>query len=219
MVQHLLLGDIAPLLVVAGLSGPILRPVLALPLIGRMRALTHPVAAFTIWALDLGLWHTTFMYQAALENDMIHAAEHLLFFLCGSLIWCAILEPLPGPAWFDTGGKVLLVLAIRVYVTLLALVFVFPIGVIYPYYEHVPRLWGMTPIEDQHLAGAVMLVEGWLVTLATLCRLIWRWLLEDELLTELIERGVPRRTAARAVRYRRGRQLREQIVGEGVAPR
>jgi hypothetical protein len=64
-----------------------------------------------------------------------------------------------------------------------------------------------------------MLVEGWLVTLATLCWLIWRWLLEDELLTELIERGVPRRTATRAVRYGRGRQLREQIVGEGIAPR
>src|SRR5689334_6974033 len=99
MVQHLMLGDLAPLLCVAGLSGALLRPVLALPLIGSLRRLQHPGLAFAIWMVDLALWHLPGAYQLALRNDAVHAVEHLCFFAGGALLWAAILEPLPGPAW------------------------------------------------------------------------------------------------------------------------
>jgi cytochrome c oxidase assembly factor CtaG len=69
MLQHILLGDLAPLCMVAGLTGPLLRPVLAIPLFQRLRFLAHPFAAFPIWAANLVLWHLPFAYQGALHHD------------------------------------------------------------------------------------------------------------------------------------------------------
>jgi cytochrome c oxidase assembly factor CtaG len=215
MVQHLLLGDIAPLLCVAGLSGPLLRPVLALPALARLRTLTHPLVAFPAWAIDLGAWHLPGAYQAALENNSIHAAEHACFFMFGSLLWAAILEPLPGPSWFGTGAKMFYVLGVRLYETLLAFVFVWSHTVFYPYYTHLPRLWGWKPIEDQNLAGIVMLAEGTTVTIGAFLWLFWRWFADSELESELIERGIPSGRAARAVRYRHAAHLRILPPGHG----
>ncbi|HVZ21240.1 MAG TPA: cytochrome c oxidase assembly protein, partial [Vicinamibacterales bacterium] len=55
MLQHVLLGDVAPLLVVLGLTGPLLRPVLALPGVVRLRVLAHPLVALPLWAVDLAV--------------------------------------------------------------------------------------------------------------------------------------------------------------------
>src|SRR3954463_13854568 len=80
MLQHVILGDLAPLCFVAGLTGPVLRPVLALRPGGRMRFLTHPFVALPIWALDLYIWHLPPLYTAALDHTAIHALEHTMFF-------------------------------------------------------------------------------------------------------------------------------------------
>src|ERR1700759_5475789 len=53
MIQHILIGDLAPLCFVVGLTGPILRPVLALRPVERLRVLTHPLVALPVWAVDL----------------------------------------------------------------------------------------------------------------------------------------------------------------------
>ena len=73
MLQHILLGDLAPLCMVAGLTGPLLRPVLALPAVERLRFLAHPLVAFPIWAVNLSLWHLPFAYQGALHHYGVHA--------------------------------------------------------------------------------------------------------------------------------------------------
>jgi len=106
MLQHVILGDLAPLCFVAGLTGPILRPVLAFTVVERLRVLAHPFVALPIWAVDLYVWHIPFLYDAALHHTAVHAIEHLLFFTCGCLIWEPVLETLPAPAWFGTGVKI-----------------------------------------------------------------------------------------------------------------
>jgi len=217
MIQHLMLGDLAPLLCVAGLSGAILRPVLALPVIGRLRILVHPFVALPIWAIDLGLWHLPGAYQLALRDDAVHAIEHMCFFIGGTLLWAAILEPLPGPAWFGSGAKALYILAVRGFDTLLAFAFVWSQTVFYPYYSHVAPLWGMSPIEDQNLGGIAMLAEGSVVTIAAFLYLLWRWLSDGELTAELIEAGIPERRAKRAVRYRRGHALAKATLSVSAA--
>ena len=105
MLQHVILGDLAPLCFVAGLTGPILRPVLAFSVVERLRVLAHPLVALPIWAVDLYVWHIPFLYDAALHHTSVHAIEHLLFFTCGCLIWEPVLETLPAPAWFGTGRE------------------------------------------------------------------------------------------------------------------
>src|SRR5919198_3624567 len=207
MLQHVILGDLAPLALVAGLSGPILRPVLALRPVNALRFLAHPLVALPLWTLDLYVWHVPFLYQAALHHDSIHALEHLLFFTCGGLMWAPVLEVLPGPMWFGTGMKLGYIAAVRLIETVLGNVFLWSGKVFYPFYEHPANRWGISPLEDQGLAGTVMMVEGSLVTLAALAWLFLRLASEGELRQELLERGLDPRAVRREVRYGRGREL------------
>src|SRR5205807_2880909 len=96
MIQHVLIGDLAPLACVAGLTGPLLRPVLQFDWVNRLRVLTHPFVALPIWAVDLSVWHLPFLYQAALHHDSVHALEHGLFFTCAGPMWAPVVEVLPG---------------------------------------------------------------------------------------------------------------------------
>jgi cytochrome c oxidase assembly factor CtaG len=207
MLQHILLGDLAPLCMVAGLTGPLLRPVLALPVVVRLRFLTHPLVAFPVWAANLVLWHLPFAYEGALHHFAIHALQHILFFTCGSLMWAPVLEVLPGPEWFGTGMKLGYIVAVRLVETVLGNVFVWSGGVFYRFYEHPIERWGISAHADQGIAGGLMMIEGSLVTLGALAWLFLRLGSESELRQQLLEQGVDPRAAARAVRYGRGEGL------------
>jgi len=65
MVEHLLMGDLAALLIVLGLTGPLLAPVLRIAFFDRLRVLAHPLVALPLWAINLYVWHLPFFYQAA----------------------------------------------------------------------------------------------------------------------------------------------------------
>ena len=207
MLQHVLLGDLAPLCMVAGLTGPILRPVLALAFFQRLRVLAHPFVAFPLWAANLLLWHIPTAYQGALHHDALHAAQHILFFTCGCLMWAPVVEVLPGPEWFGTGFKLGYIVAVRVVETILGNVFVWSGGVFYRYYDHPVERWGISAHADQGIAGGLMMIEGSIVTLAALAWLFLRLGSESELHQQLLEDGVDPRAAGRAVRYGRGREL------------
>jgi cytochrome c oxidase assembly factor CtaG len=210
MLQHVLIGDLAPLALLLGVTGPVLRPVLALPVVERLRVLVHPLVALPLWALNLGLWHVPALYQGALRHDSIHALEHLCFLAAGILMWAPVLETLPAPAWFGSGAKMGYIAAVRLYETALANVFLWAGAVLYPYYERTGELWGLSPEGDQALAGAVMMLEGSLVTLAALAWLFLRLAQEGELRQELLERGLDPRAVQRAVRYGRADALEQQ---------
>jgi cytochrome c oxidase assembly factor CtaG len=207
MLQHILLGDLAPLCMVAGLTGPILRPVLAIDLFQRMRFLTHPLVALPVWAVNLVLWHLPVAYQGALHHFWLHAIQHILFFTCGCLMWAPVLEVLPGPAWFGTGMKLGYIVAVRLVETILGNVFVWSGGVFYRFYEHPAERWGISAHADQGIAGGLMMIEGSIVTLCALAWLFLRLGRESELHQQLLEQGVDPRAAGRAVRYGRGQEL------------
>ena len=207
MLQHVLLGDLAPLALLLGLTGPILRPVLAYA--HRLRALAHPLVALPLWAANLAVWHVPLLYDAAVRHEAVHALEHACFFAGGTIMWLPVLETLPAPEWFGTGWKFGYIAAVRVFETVLGNVFLWAGHPFYPVYVDVPRQWGISPVHDQGLAGAVMMIEGSLVTLAALAWLFLRLAAEGELRQELLERGLDPRAVRRAVRYGRGRELAE----------
>ena len=104
MAEHLLIGDIAALLLVLGFTGPMLAPLLRNRVIGRLRVLTHPVVAVVVWAVNFYVWHLPALYQAALRHDVVHALEHATFLGFGIAMWMGLLGPLPKPEWFGNGG-------------------------------------------------------------------------------------------------------------------
>ncbi|MCW2977326.1 MAG: cytochrome c oxidase assembly protein [Actinomycetia bacterium] len=203
MAQHLLIGDIAPLLVVLGLDGPLLRPLLAVRPVQRLRWLAHPLVALPLWAVKLCIWHVTPLYNAALDHDAVHAVQHGLFFGCGALVWAALLEPLPGPAWFTAGRKLVYVAGMWLVSLALSQVFLWSGNAYYARYVDAPRTWGLTAIADQRAGGGVMLVEGSLVMLGVAVWLLFRVFRESESRQRLLDAGVEPGAAARAARYGR----------------
>ena len=131
MVQHLLLGDLAPLALLAGLTGPLLRPVLALRPVHALRVLAHPLVALPIWIANVVFWHLPFAYEAAIRHDLVHAVEHISFFAAGLVMWMPVLETLPAPAWFGSAAKLAYIVVVRLVGTLIANVFVWSGEVFY----------------------------------------------------------------------------------------
>jgi putative membrane protein len=206
MAQHLLIGDLAPLCLLAGLTGPVLRPLLALPGVMRLRVLANPLVALPLWAVNLVLWHVPAVYEAAVENGGVHALEHVAFFSAGIVLWLPVLETLPAPEWFGTGAKLGYVVAVRLVSTVLGNVFVWSGSVFYDVYGDDEYL-GLSPEGDQSLAGSLMMLEGSIVTIVAIAWLFLRLAQEGEIRQELLERGHDPRTVRRAVRYRRWHEL------------
>ncbi len=209
MAQHLVLGDLAPLCLLAGLTGPLLRPLLALPGVMRLRVLSNPFVALPIWAANLALWHVPSLYEAAVENSAVHAIEHTAFFAAGIVLWLPVLETLPAPEWFGTGAKLAYIVGVRLVATLIGNVFIWGGAPFYDVYETGDDYLGLSPSGDQSLAGSLMMLEGSLVTIVAIAWLFLRMAQEGEIRQELLERGVDERTARRAVRYRRWKELTE----------
>jgi putative membrane protein len=206
MAQHLLIGDLAPLFLLAGLTGPLLRPVLALPGVMRLRVLANPFVAFPIWSANLVLWHVPAVYEAAVEHSAVHALEHVAFFSAGVVLWLPVLETLPAPEWFGTGWKLTYIVGVRLVATLIGNVFVWSGSVFYDVYGDDGH-FGLSPEGDQSLAGSLMMLEGSLVTVVAIAWLFLRMAQEGEVRQQLLERGHDPRTVRRAVRYRRWHEL------------
>jgi putative membrane protein len=209
MAEHLLIADVAAPLLVLGLSGPLLAPLLRIPVIDRLRALAHPVLAFALWAVNLYLWHLAWAYEGALRHDLVHVLQHSMFLVLGINLWMPLLGPLPKPAWFGIAAQLGYVVAVRLTGAVLANVFVWSGTVFYGWYGS---------LEDQSIAGAVMMVEESLTTVLLFGWLFAKWMREGGERQELLElaaaRGVEldERRVARAVAAGRGDDLRRRLV-------
>src|SRR5688500_563079 len=200
MLQHILLGDLAPLALLAGLTGPLLRPVLALRPVHALRVLAHPLVALPLWIANLVFWHLPFAYEAAIRKDLVHALEHLSFFTAGVVMWMPVLETLPAPAWFGSAEKLGFIVVVRLVSTLIANVFLWSGEIFYSPYTDVG-------LSDQASAGAILMVVGSLVTIAAFSWLFLRLFSEWERRQELLEHGTDPRTVERAVRFGRADDL------------
>jgi putative membrane protein len=217
MAEHLLIADLGALLLVLGLTGPVLAPVLRIRFFDRLRILAHPLVAFPLWALDLYLWHVPALHEAALRDAGVHALQHTTFVLFGANMWMALLGPLPKPAWFGNLARLVYVIAVRLTGAVLGNVFVFGGRVFYDVYAPGERAHGISPGADQNAAGAIMMIEGSLLTLGLFAWLFLRAAREGDERQELLDlaqaRGVELSDAraARAVAAGRGAELRRRI--------
>jgi len=209
MAQHLLLGDLAPLCLLAGLTGPLLRPILALPGVMSLRVLANPLVAFPIWTANLVFWHLPVFYEAALGSSLVHALEHVAFFSAGIVLWLPVLETLPAPEWFGTGLKLAYIVGVRLVATIVGNVFIWGGSPFYDTYRTGDDYLGLSPSADQSLAGSLMMLEGSIVTIVAIAWLFMRMAQEGDVRQELIEQGHDPRAVRRAVRYRRWGELRD----------
>lgn len=217
MVEHLLLSDVAALLIVLGLTGPVLAPILRIRVFDRLRVLSHPAVAFPLWTIDLYVWHAPALYQAALRNPGVHALEHAMFLAFGINIWMCLVGPLPTPSWFGNLARLFYIVAVRLAGTVLGNIFLWSGTVFYPFYTHGDAINHISPLADQNIAGAVMMVEESFLTLGLFCWLFLRAAREGEERQSLLDYAraegleLSEARAARAVAAGRGAELRRRL--------
>jgi putative membrane protein len=167
MLQHVIIGDLAVALAVVALRGPLTFFLIPSAVLGRLarlgwlrsglRFLLNPKVAFVLWALVIAGWHIPAAYDYTLTHQVVHDFEHVSF---------VIGDPARRRE-LGLAGKLALAIALFAAGQVLADVLIFAMRPLYGSYAEQPdRLWGLSPLEDQRLAGLVMMGEQ-LLTLGT----------------------------------------------------
>jgi cytochrome c oxidase assembly factor CtaG len=189
LLQNVVLAEWAPLLVVLGLP-PALAATVAQ--FGAVRALTHPAIALPLWLGNYMLWHLPWLYDTALENPhtLLHL-EHALYFATGVAMWWSVVQD--APHRLGAGARAGVVFAAFVLASPIGLVIALVPDAIYDFYIDAPeRLWGLSALEDQQLAGILMSIEQAIVFFAVFAYFFFRFLAEDELRADREEREATR---------------------------
>ena len=174
MLQHFLLLMVAPPLLLLGKPIPVL--VVGAPRgltrwlarrharVAWFRALTRAlVSPFVAWPLFVGTmlaWHIPIFFDSALENETVHVLEHLCFLAAGMLFWWVIVQPYPGKPRLGYGWRLDYVLLATIPESALGFIIILASSPVYPFYTRVPRLWGLSPMDDQAIAGNIMMDGG-----------------------------------------------------------
>ena len=190
MIQHeLLMAVAAPLLVLGAPGAMLLR---ALPIRSRQvvvrvirwrpvravwRVATRPFDAWLIHAAASWLWHIPRLFELALENDAIHVLQHASFLGSGLLFWWTVFHPRRKAA---LGGSIIYLFTTAIHTAALGALMTMARAPWYPGYALGPGAWGLSPMQDQQLAGLVMWIPASGVYLVAALYTVRRWLRASE---------------------------------------
>jgi putative membrane protein len=188
MLQHVLIGDAAPALLVTAVRGPllffllppaVLRPLAAFrPLRAFLSVLLRPLVSLGLWAVAMVAWHVPTAYDYAAAHPLVHDLEHLSFVVAGTLAWTQLVDP-ARHGRLRRPQRVFFALAMLALAQPLVDVLLFSSGAAYPRYAaQSDRPFGLSPLTDQRLAGVVMMVEQ-LLTLGICVALLLRPYLQE----------------------------------------
>lgn len=174
-VQNVALAEWAPALAVLGLA-----PALAAALGGirPIRALTHPLVALPLWLATYAVWHVPAVYDAALRNALLLHLEHGTYFLSGLFMWWPVFHD--SPRRIPSGAKAAYLFAAFLFASPLGLMLALLPSAVYDFYVEAPRIWGLTALEDQQIAGLVMAVSEAVVFFAVFAVYFLRFMAEEE---------------------------------------
>jgi cytochrome c oxidase assembly factor CtaG len=169
MLQHVLIGDAAIALLVFAVRGPlvffllpppVLRPLAAYrPLRGVLSFLLRPLVSLALWAAVIYVWHIPRFYDFAAAHPLVHNLEHLSFVICGLLVWTQLVDP-ARHGRLRRPQRIFFALAMLALTQPVVDFLLFSTTAHYGRYANQPdRLFGLSPLTDQRLAGAVMMVE------------------------------------------------------------
>jgi putative copper resistance protein D len=208
MIQHLLLVMVAasllvmaaPVTLLLRVSTPGARKRWILPVLNSRpaRVLSTPVVAWGLFAAVMWWTHFSPLFDAALEDPLVHRLEHMLFISTALLFWWPVIGADPNPHRMDHPGRIFYLALGMPLSSLLGLVIFSARVPLYEHYETLERTWGLSPMEDQAWAGGIMWVLGDLVFVIALVLAVSLWLRHEEREGERVDARLARERAARA---------------------
>jgi putative membrane protein len=180
MVQHLMLALVVAPLMIMGTPGEMLRPLLALPGIGRAaRWITAPTRCFAIFNIVVAGWHLPPLYNYALAHHPVHIAQHLMFLAASVVMWWPVLSPLPELPRLSYPGQMLYLFLMSIPMAIVAVYISYADQLLYPLYASAPRVLGITPMNDQLIGGLIMWIPGGLFFYSIISIVFFRWQQRD----------------------------------------
>jgi len=188
LLQNVALAEWAPALCVVGVPPALAAAFARIP---AFRILTHPLVALPLWVGTYFAWHVPAAYDTALEHPtwMLHV-EHLCYFVTGCLLWWPVVHS--APRRLHDAAKAVYLFAAFVLASPLGLLLALLPNPVYHFYEHVPRLWGLSPLADQQVAGVTMVAEQAVVFFAVFAYYVRRFLHEESAADTFRAPTVPR---------------------------
>jgi putative membrane protein len=175
MLQHVLLGFVAPPLMLLGLSPGMVARLVRVP---GVRDLTEPIPAQLTAGVVMIAWHIPALYDATLYSESLHVIEHISFIAAGLLLYWPILQATSSHSrWqLSPGAKLLYMLVATLPQDAVALALIFSRVPFYEYYTHAPRLVAsLTPLVDQTVAGSVLMIVGKVTIAIAAIAVFIRW--------------------------------------------
>ncbi len=204
MFQHMLLLLVIPPLLVYG--RPVITWLWAFDLNGRralvrgwkrarldttFRMLMHPLIVWVLLMVALCFWHLPGPYDAAVRSEWLHDLEHLSFLVVSLQFWTLVIEPYGQRRALGYGATVVFVVSAGFVMGMIGAVLTFAPAALYGAYLHTTTTWGLTPLDDQQLAGIIMWIPSNLVHAGTLCTVFFAWFRADERRASRAFRTVP----------------------------
>lgn len=176
MVQHLLLTILMPPLLLFGVPGWMLRPLLRRRFTGMLaRALTRPKVCFAAFQGVVAAWHLPLLYNSAMASHEVHILMHLMFMASAVMLWWPVLSQLPELPRLSYPMQMLYLFLNTLPMSVVAVYITYSQTLLYPAYSAAPRILGLTPMQDQLLGGLIMWIPGGLVFMAVITVIFFRW--------------------------------------------
>jgi len=221
MVQHVLLMLIAapllalaaPITLVLRLSSGEPRRRWLIPFLHSrvVRFVGHPIVAWVMFAVMMWATHFSPLFNASLEDPLIHDLEHMLFLTGALLFWWPAVALDPAPWRMSHPARIGYLFTQMTQNTFLAVVILNATAVLYPHYATLVRPWGMAALEDQRLAAGIMWIVGDAVFLTAILAVVAGWMRAEA----RNEARDDRRSDAELVQIRiRERRLAERLSEE-----
>lgn len=176
MVQHLVLALVVAPFFIMGTPGWMLRPALRAPWVAAIaKRIAHPLIAFAFFNTVVAAWHLPVLYNAAMANHNVHIAQHLMFMVASVLMWWPILSPLPELPRLSYPLQMLYLFLVTIPMSIVSIYITYADQMLYPAYASAPRLWGLSPMQDQLLGGLIMWIPGGLFFFGVISVIFFRW--------------------------------------------
>ena len=190
MVQHLVLTLLFPPLFLYGLPADLVRKVIRPAWLRTAgAALVRPVPAAAIFSGPIILWHMPLFYEAAMRHHGLHIVQHLVFIATAVVMWWPVLSPVPELPRASYPGQMLYLFLLGIPMTIVGALITLADTPLYPFYVAAPRVWGLSPLDDQQIGWLIMWVPGGLVFWLAMTVVWFRWARQEE--QGEAERGVP----------------------------
>src|SRR5712664_4181988 len=180
MAQHLLLTLVFPPLLLYGTPAHVIRPLLRPPWVMALgRVVTRPLAAALLFTGPIVIWHVPLLYEAALRHHNLHILQHLVFLTTAVIMWWPVLSPVPELPRIPHLLQMLYLFLLGIPMSITGALITLSGSVLYPFYAAAPRVWNLSPIDDQQIGGLLMWVLGGLMLWIVMTAIWFRYSVWD----------------------------------------